>query len=219
MVHKRIQIPRPTAFLIMNELGKLDDAIEFIDLNKDCLESKKNYSEMIGRCDSMEKKFAKFEKICEDHGIEMIKYESYKKFMKDLIEDETIRGRSRRSTYFDSLENQILEDDLKFEELIESYEKIKESLDYLIEKKNVFIRAADLFPKGQVFRSAVAADDTQRMMEQGFVSDLNYIAGVAKADDELRMKRMIFRVSRGRAIPYFFNIPQEDLKTDKKKVF
>ena len=37
-------------------------------------------------------------------------------------------------------------------------------------------------------------------------SDLNILSGVIKADDEMRMKRMIFRISRGRAIPQFFDL-------------
>jgi hypothetical protein len=32
------------------------------------------------------------------------------------------------------------------------------------------------------------------------------ISGVLKAEDEVRMNRMVFRVSRGRAIPSFYNI-------------
>lgn len=41
----------------MDVLGKLDkNAIEFIDLNKNNLEGKKNYAEMTQRCDEMEKK-------------------------------------------------------------------------------------------------------------------------------------------------------------------
>ena len=47
-------------------------------------------------------------------------------------------------------------------------------------------------------------------LEEGFRSDLNFIAGVIKPEDDLRMKRMIFRVSRGRAIPTFFDLCVEN---------
>jgi len=43
---------------ILNELGKLNDCIEFIDLNKDDLEAKKNFASSIKRCDEMEKKIS-----------------------------------------------------------------------------------------------------------------------------------------------------------------
>lgn len=56
MVHKKIRLPKDTAVEIMNELGKLEECIEFIDLNKDDLEGKKTFLSMIKRCDEMEKK-------------------------------------------------------------------------------------------------------------------------------------------------------------------
>lgn len=56
MIHKKIRIPKDTCVEIMNELGKLEDAIEFIDLTKDDIEAKKNFMRSIQRCDEMEKK-------------------------------------------------------------------------------------------------------------------------------------------------------------------
>jgi hypothetical protein len=56
MVHKQIRIPQDTAFDVMEALGKLEDAVEFIDLTKDDMEAKKNYGGMIKRCDEMEKR-------------------------------------------------------------------------------------------------------------------------------------------------------------------
>ena len=37
MVHKKIRIPKDIAFEVMDELGKMEDAEEFIYLNKDDL--------------------------------------------------------------------------------------------------------------------------------------------------------------------------------------
>lgn len=48
------------------------------------------------------------------------------------------------------------------------------------------------------------------MEEEGYKSDLNFIAGVIKAEDDLKMKRMIFRISKGRAIPTFFDLVTEN---------
>ena len=56
MIQKRIRIPLDNAVEIMNKLGRLDDAIEFIDLTKDDLMAKTNFQLMIKRCEEMEKK-------------------------------------------------------------------------------------------------------------------------------------------------------------------
>ncbi len=42
------------------------------------------------------------------------------------------------------------------------------------------------------------------------LGSLNVISGVIKAEDEMRMNRMVFRMSRGRAIPSFYNIEKVD---------
>jgi hypothetical protein len=34
MVHKNIRIPKEIANEVMDELGKLEDAVEFVDMNK-----------------------------------------------------------------------------------------------------------------------------------------------------------------------------------------
>ena len=215
MVHKKISIPRSTAIQIMDELGKLDDAIEFIDLNKENLESKKHFNEIISRCDEIEKKLLKFDKLCIDYGMEIAQYTNYKKFLKDLNQDLSYRSKRRSTAYFDMIENEIFEDEKKIEELIDSYEKIKESLNTLIERKAVIEKSAELFNTGMLVREASGRNEVSRMLEEGFVSDLNYIAGVAKAEDEMRMKRMIFRISKGRAVPHFFNFPEEKRKLEK----
>jgi len=56
MVHKQIRIPKDIAFDVMDKLGKMEDAVEFLDLTKDDMEAKKNFGGMIKRCDEMEKK-------------------------------------------------------------------------------------------------------------------------------------------------------------------
>jgi hypothetical protein len=55
-VHKKIIIPRENCSSILNQLGELEDSLEFLDLNKDNLEAKKNFASMIKRCDEMDKK-------------------------------------------------------------------------------------------------------------------------------------------------------------------
>ena len=48
------------------------------------------------------------------------------------------------------------------------------------------------------------------------VSELNFISGIIRAEDDMRMKRMIFRASRGRALPTFFDLTVEDKLTHQK---
>ena len=66
MIHKKIRIPREIAHEIMRGLGNLKNSVEFEDLTKDDLEAKKNFSEMIKRCDEVKKKITDFTQVCYD---------------------------------------------------------------------------------------------------------------------------------------------------------
>jgi V-type H+-transporting ATPase subunit a len=216
MLHKTIRIPLVSSHEIMNLLGRLDDAVEFEDLNKDNLEAKKNFMSMIIRCDEMEKRFLLFDKICLEHNIAFFKYDNYDQFIRDLSRDEGARHNKFGSTYFDLLEGEVLDNDKVITELLESYYQIRDNLSILIEKKAVFDRASTLILQ------QTSAALPQKSLEEGYHSDLNYIAGVAKAEDEIRMKRMIFRVSRGRASSTFYDFPQpgkKDKQQPLKKIF
>lgn len=133
-----------------------------------------------------------------------------------MEKDEKLRDRKYGATYFDLLESEISEEEKKITELIESYNHINENLENLIEKKSVFDKSSQLFLSESESNNSYVSN---RMginnpvgtdLEDGFRSDLNFIAGVIKAEDDLRMKRMIFRISRGRAIPTFFDLSVEN---------
>ena len=144
MFHKKIRIPKESASDVMEELGKLDDAIQFVDLNINDFEERKNFGNYIARCDDAEKKISSFEGICETYGEKFIKYNSYQTFKIDLENSKEQVDKRYGSTYFDLLEGELAENEKKITELIESYNNITESLDALIEKKSVFDKSSQL---------------------------------------------------------------------------
>ena len=144
MTHKKIRIPRENANEIMRALGNLKNAVEFEDLTKDDLEAKKNFSEMIKRCDEAKKKIFDFTKICYDFQIQFNYYQTYEEFHKDIRDDMKKRDKVFGSTYFDLIENEIIENDKKINELVDSHSQTKDNLVSLIEKKHVLLKAGEL---------------------------------------------------------------------------
>ena len=134
MIHKKIRIPRESAIEIMRALGNLQNAIEFEDITKDGIDIKKNFSEMTNRCDIMKKKIYDFTKICYDFQIPFERYKKYQEFSRDLSDDMNKRDKKYGLTYFDLIENQILENDKKINELVDSHSQIREDLISLREK-------------------------------------------------------------------------------------
>ena len=240
MVHKKIRIPKDSEVEVMEELGKMDESIQFVDLNQNDYEQRKIYSNMILRCEEAIKKIQYFENICTTYGETIIRYTTYQTFKIDLENDMESIDKRYGSTYFDLIENEIGEDEKKLKELLESYKNITEQLDSLIEKKSVFDKSSQLMSSQQsninFQKDSFSLTNNQTETIETFlknknniplipetdITDVNFISGVIKAEDSMKLKRMIFRASRGRAIPTFFDLTIENktLKTkQEKKIF
>lgn len=217
MKHQKIRIPRERAVEIMDELGKIKDGVEFIDLNKNIMDGQKNFYGMIKRCDENEKRINNVEKICDRYKKNFAKFTSYEQFMTEL-DYEAKTCKKNNSNMFDSIEHEIVEDEKKLTDLISSFDQIAEHLDYIKEKKAVFDKISQLILTGnnEFFdlrkNNQIFADE-----EQGYsTSGIQTIAGVIKAEDEIKMKRMVMRISRGRATPTYFDLEIKSSATKEK---
>ena len=220
MTHQKIRIPKENANETMRTLGNLEDGVEFVDLTQDDIEAKKNFSQMLKRCDDIIKKINNFNTICEDFQLETEKFNSYKEY-DDLYKIDLNNKKQLGSTYFDYLENEILEKDRELTELVDNHSTIREDLVTLIEKKYVLKKTSELITSNnQIINmsiqnnnnieddiiSTTSSPSSELINPINVVDNLSFIAGVVKLSDELKMKRMIFRVSRGRAIASFYNL-------------
>ena len=243
MAHRKIRIPKESAIEVMEELGKLDDCIQFVDLNVRDFEQRKNFGNLIERCEESLKNIQIFENLTNLYKLSINKYKDYESFKIDLENEMRNMDKDIGSTYFDLIENEISENNRKLKELVESYNSINEQLNNLIEKKSVYDKSSELIlsqlntykiPKKQnIFNGLDSPNSVEQMLKEENkqtnsllddyeVSELNFISGIIKAEDDMRMKRMIFRASRGRAIPTFFDLTMEDKLSEtkvEKKIF
>ena len=200
---------------------------------------RKNFGNLIERCDEALKNIQIFENMVNLYNSKINKYEDYNSFKVDLENDMRNMDKNLGSTYFDLIENETAENSRKLKELIDSYNSINEQLTTLIEKKSVFDKSSELvlsqlntykIPKRTnlvngldnptPIEQVLKMEDqkkTDTLLDDFEVSELNFISGIIKAEDDMRMKRMIFRASRGRAIPTFFDLTIED-KLNQTKV-
>ena len=206
MSHKRIRIPRENANEIMRALGNLKNAIEFEDLTKDDIEAKKSFGEMIKRCDEIKKKIYDYTRICYDFHLPFEYYKTFEEFNEDLSYDLSQRDKKFGSTYFDLIENEILENDRKINELVDSHSQIREDLVNLIEKKYVLLKTEELVRTNIDLSNFSEVEPGKDGIKQGIGSNLSFMAGVVSSEYEVKMKRMIFRISRGRAITAFYSL-------------
>ena len=150
------------------------------------------------------KKIYDYTRICYDFHLPFLYYKTYEEFHLDITSDMNQRDKKEGSTYFDLIENEIIENDKRINELVDSHSQIREDLVSLIEKKHVLLKAEELVRTNMDFSNFSEAAPGENGVKQGLGSNLNFMAGVVNTEHEMKMKRMIFRISRGRAITAFY---------------
>ena len=130
VLHLKIRMPNDIEGLmrIMDLFGKHEiEAVQFIDLTKDDLESKKSFTSMLKRVEQMDIKTTKFFNYANEFQQKIYRYPNYQKFIEDLEKDISLKELSL-STYFDFIESEINDNERKILDLKESYQKMKEDL-------------------------------------------------------------------------------------------
>ena len=206
MVHKTIRIPKESANEILFALGKLKNAIEFEDLTKNDIEAKKSFGDMIKRCDEMRKKIDDYIQICQEYQIPISSTNSFIELNAKLSRDIQERDKKFGTTYFDLIEDEIMKNSRRISDLVDSHEQMRENLVTLIEKRHVLKKANELIANSLPLGNFNESDSDK----DGFLSSTNtnlvLMAGTVPIESEMKLKRMIFRVSRGNATTAFYNL-------------
>ena len=241
----------PKAIKILEKIGSFEEEVlEFIDITENDLEAKKSFSPLIKRCEIMEIKLNALEKFADEFNIPIENYQNYSEFKSALNKDQEKR-QIKDNTYFDYVEAEILDEDKTISDLYESYNKIKENLMIEIQRKITLekyfsLTAATIIDQNNPRKSSARKKSTFREGEENennfgnFINNLNQsgisiasvdsiirenqfepITGLCNASDELRMKRMIFRVSRDKVLCTFFDaeFPDEFKPKEPMKIF
>ena len=206
MVHKKIRIPKESANEILFALGKLKNAIEFEDLTKNDIEAKKSFGDMIKRCDEMKKKIDDFIQICKEFQVPLNKNNAFYDLNSRLSLDMQNRDKKFGSTYFDLVESEILKNSRKISDLVDSHEQMRENLIILIEKKHVLEKASELIRDSLPLGNFSDSDSNEDGILPSINSNLVLMAGTVPTENEMKLKRMIFRISRGNATSNFYNL-------------
>lgn len=145
--------------------------------------------------------FRKIELLAQEFNETVFNYKNFNHFLRDLEADTSLK--LHNETYFDTLELNIIEEERKIHELVYSYKNIKDNLENAMEKKSIYDKSFQLINSNEELRS-LREDLNIRNLEEGN-DNFKFFAGIINAEDEIKMKRMIFRMSKGTSVPSFFD--------------
>ena len=154
---------------------------------------------MIKRCDEMKKKIDDFIQICKEFQVPLNKNNTFYDLNSRLSLDMQNRDKKFGSTYFDLVESEILKNSRKISDLVDSHEQMRENLIILIEKKHVLEKASELIRDSLPLGNFSDSDSNEDGIVPSLNSNLVLMAGTVPTENEMKLKRMIFRISRGNA--------------------
>ena len=205
----------------MSKLGSLHNFIEFENLNKEILDSKKPYYSMIQRCDDIEAKFKYLDNILFDEfNLKYDEYRNYEYFKSHLDEDISFKEKKYNENYFDHIENEINEDYKRIKEQLKLNKISNENYLSLLEYKYVLEKLFLLFSTGElIVNENEKLENIEKLKNDEDNNtnnfNINYIAGLCNSEDKLKISKLIFRKGHDRAIPNFFEIT---IKDNNKKI-
>jgi len=215
-----LQIPKDVAWDVMFDMGQAGHS-QFIDLNKDEPVHTLPYHRQVKACEEAERKLAYIHDQCNKYFVTVTPPENTEGFMTQL-KRITQSKKKATSLLLEEIQKEI-ERQEKF--IQEQNIRVKESGEILRKSKDfaqVLKVAFKMIP--QLNQQQKALSDVEkgtginaRLIEQKLYIDR--IAGVANTEDVARLRKLVFRATKGKSFMYAEQYEDKDEPEERKSVY
>lgn len=182
-------------------MGKIDLA-HFLDLNKGEQPFNLPYANQIRRCDETERRILFLINKCKENRIKINKPKNVDVFSRNIgaIESDKKKG---HDLLFDAIEEEVHKNETFIREQIMSINEMKEGIAKLKDYQKVVAFVKKMLPQ---LHGAVPSNVVSQDIENDRQADtemLQFVSGTIQEKEKERMKRMLFRATRGMALTHF----------------
>lgn len=190
---------------MIEQLGKIN-VVHFLDLNKNEQPFNLPYAPQIRRCDETERRILFLINKCKENFIKINKPQNVEIFQRNIstIESDKKKG---HDLLFDAIEEEVKKNEIFIREQITAIQEMKEGISKLKDYQNVISFVKEMVPQlhGAV-PSNVVKDDVEANAPD--TEMLQFVSGTILEKEKERMKRMLFRATRGMALTHFNDFEQ-----------
>lgn len=157
----------------------------------------------------------------------MHSFENYEDFRNELKKDQGLR-KEMRTDYFDMIESEIINEEKELEQFLQNQSENNQSLNSLLENREILRKLSLLTYQDPSMANSFNPqmnnsgslnsefpnqiqnniNDNSRIMDDNR-GGLQFISGVILAENELKLRRTVFRVSYGLGLSTFWDIDQK----------
>ena len=239
MKYSEIKMLKENFYQILSKLGSIDSSIEFEDLNKNEIESSKPHYPLINRCDEIETIFTHLDEIITNNmKINYELYNNYEDFQTHLNFELKRRGNIKEINLIDEIQNLLTEDENKIKTQFTLNKQQIDLFHKLLEKKYIYEKMVELFEanvisedknEGKLNYNYIELNDEEENLNliQNKSHNLNnnislyHLSGMCDIEDVMKLRRIVFRASKGLGFPCFYypTINDKNIIFDEKKYF
>lgn len=217
---------KDNAWKVINELGKLK-SLDFVDLNKGEQPFNLPYGHTLKRCEEVLRNLLTLELECKNLGITLKAPRSTKEFS-DTVSTLEASMKKTHSSFFDEIESSIKECTKFTTDIMKNYQQGKEDFYSLLMYREVIRMTAAKYREAEdIERDIVRQARDEEEKDEKMVPLINQdahenirtiattnIAGVIDKTETERLRRLIFRATRGKAICITEDVRSEILKQE-----
>ena len=222
MKYSEIKMLKENFYQILSKLGSIDSSIEFEDLNKNEIESSKPHYPLINRCDEIETIFTHLDEIITNNmKINYELYNNYEDFQTHLNFELKRRGNIKEINLIDEIQNLLTEDENKIKTQFTLNKQQIDLFHKLLEKKYIYEKMVELFEanvisedknEGKLNYNYIELNDEEENLNliQNKSHNLNnnislyHLSGMCDIEDVMKLRRIVFRASKGLGFPCFY---------------
>mmetsp|Transcript_52719 Transcript_52719/g.60329 ORF Transcript_52719/g.60329 Transcript_52719/m.60329 type:complete len:856 (+) Transcript_52719:139-2706(+) len=213
MGYYNLVMPVESGWTILNELGKLN-TIQFIDANARESVFNRPFANYIKRCDECERILRYLDHQRETFRLPRFTCEDYEIFLQELSKWINNQARDPQN-FLESVEDDLVETERNLKSTLQAYDQLQRDYQVALEEDSALRKASKImqeqnipFGSGPSREAQYAINTDTYMGSGGGMSDtpsgstfsLTNIAGVIPVSESLRLKKMIFRATRGKTL-------------------
>ncbi|CDW80575.1 v-type atpase 116kda subunit family protein [Stylonychia lemnae] len=230
----QIAIPKDDAWDVMNQLGNLN-LVHFIDLNRGEQPFNLPYANQIKRCEETERRIMYILNECKHLKVKIQKPKSIKSFLEALSAVKNAKNKAS-NLLFEEIEHDVRDKEKFVIEQTEKLREMNESFLTMLDYEKVLENVSIVLPQiqgGQV-RSSMHGGIVLEEQKSTSINNIEkaplldndnvyiaHIAGTIEVEEKSRLKKLLFRATRGKALTFFqdFEVRTPDGKHKTKTVY
>ncbi|CAD8080250.1 unnamed protein product [Paramecium sonneborni] len=211
MKYYSLVIPRESAWVVMNELARLGQ-LHFVDYDPQLPMINRPFANYVKRCDDSIFKLSSLELLLK----EFKKNLNYCENVDTLLDYFQYIQKNRMKpghTYFDELEQEIELKKLQIQEQSTNLQNLLERVNIITEQQMVLEKAQDILGQSAFQQQKPHNPNDYQQLKFG------QLIGVIDKEEEVRFKRIIFRVTKGNAWVQIMDLNNEEVHNSMRKSF